>query len=297
MFDPSNWMSKLPDDIKLSKLSIPGTHDTMTFHDQDACHYPIIGVLCLTQNMMLYEQLMAGIRFIDIRIKQEPTNSSDLKIQHGDVYLDVTLYDVFKYLKIFLKSFNTETIIMSWEPYENGAIQDWTTLNRIFIKYAQNPHNLLYLEGYSNDEHNTPTLGEVRGKVVLLDFKNTPGYGSGAFDFGESTVLNNFEPSGIHCLSDDIEIATKCCPAGYVKELKENVYRAGAPMIEDQYYMTWVSFVPAGDFCRESVYDNFHKILVQTFNKKLIRGTGIVIMDFPKLQYINSIIIFNFQGK
>ena len=83
-------MNDLPDSLKLSKISIPGTHDSATLH---GC--PSIGAgYCVTQHMKIPEQLSAGIRFFDIRLKQDSTDKKKFYIYHGRAYLDITLKEV-----------------------------------------------------------------------------------------------------------------------------------------------------------------------------------------------------------
>src|SRR5438874_2499396 len=57
-YNNSDWMGALPDQLRLSELSIPGTHDSMSFHGGDAVQ---------TQSMPLSTQLESGIRVLDIR--------------------------------------------------------------------------------------------------------------------------------------------------------------------------------------------------------------------------------------
>lgn len=116
-------MTNIPDETKLSTLSIPGTHDTMTSHAESEFFIGCKGTLslrrqCLTQNWNLTTQLMNGIRFIDIRIHQmshriapsEPLTYGPYNINHGIFHLDVTLIDVLDDLKIFLSAHSNETV-------------------------------------------------------------------------------------------------------------------------------------------------------------------------------------------
>ena len=107
-------MKTIPDNTRLSQMSIPGTHNTMTAHDSGffgACQerYSSLPLFenCLTQEWHLKEQLQHGIRFIDIRIEECGTKFC---INHGPVYLDVTLEEVFTILFQFLKQHPTETV-------------------------------------------------------------------------------------------------------------------------------------------------------------------------------------------
>lgn len=68
------WMSQLDDQVQLRDLSIPGTHDSIS--RLGACHH-----ISTTQYATLEEQLDAGIRFFDLRVKTD--SGRDLKMVHG----------------------------------------------------------------------------------------------------------------------------------------------------------------------------------------------------------------------
>lgn len=72
------WMSALPDTTNLAALSIPGTHDTMSYNGDIT--WTLTKPLAQTQTMSLYQQLEAGIRYIDIRAKD------NLNIYHGPIF-------------------------------------------------------------------------------------------------------------------------------------------------------------------------------------------------------------------
>ena len=61
-----NWMTGLPDTVKVCRVSIPGTHDSGTA----GVRFPMKHYAC-TQTMDLSEQWDAGIRFFDLRPKLE----------------------------------------------------------------------------------------------------------------------------------------------------------------------------------------------------------------------------------
>ena len=58
---PTDWMSRIDDDVALDCLAVPGTHDTMT-HRCDG--------YTTTQSLSLVEQLDCGVRFVDIRLRR-----------------------------------------------------------------------------------------------------------------------------------------------------------------------------------------------------------------------------------
>ena len=59
----ASWMSHCLPETLITKLLLPGTHDTMTASCPER-HYH-------TQIMSLEEQLMAGVRFLDLRLRRE----------------------------------------------------------------------------------------------------------------------------------------------------------------------------------------------------------------------------------
>lgn len=154
----TDWMSNIPSDFLISEINLPGTHDSCT-------QYVDFPYLSKCQNMSVYEQLHIGIRFIDIRVEQV---GDRLRLVHAIskcykdarrseiLYLDDILQDCFS----FLKNNPTETIIMSLKRDNGGSSED--AFDTFFDNYLNND-DPWYLE------NRVPTLGEVRGKIVLFN--------------------------------------------------------------------------------------------------------------------------------
>jgi len=161
------WMTEISDDKMLSELSIPGTHDSGTKEIGPGPAH--------TQNFSIEQQLNDGIRFLDIRLKKK---DGKLKLYHGH---DVFSYDckvyfntVLDWCKDFLKKYPNEVILMSIkneEPDEDitGYLND--------LYFGDDEHSTswedLFWRGNSNDpkgncKDRLPTLGEVRGKIVVF---------------------------------------------------------------------------------------------------------------------------------
>lgn len=107
-----NWMSRVPDHINLTSLSIPGTHDTETYNLVDNPVYQ-------TQNHDLKAQLRAGLRYFDIRGRLLINESAGgegaepvIGIFHGRVYTGFTFEDVLLTLFEFLEEYPTEGVVM-----------------------------------------------------------------------------------------------------------------------------------------------------------------------------------------
>jgi len=60
--DNSRWMAGLPDNTPASLFSIPGTHNSASYA---ATRYRVSGKC---QKWNIYEQLRAGIRYLDLRV-------------------------------------------------------------------------------------------------------------------------------------------------------------------------------------------------------------------------------------
>src|SRR6266487_4141969 len=69
-----DWMRWVPDNKRLSELSLPGTHDTMALYG---------GGIAETQSLPLRAQLDAGIRVLDIRCRHI---EDVFAIHHGVVF-------------------------------------------------------------------------------------------------------------------------------------------------------------------------------------------------------------------
>ena len=155
-----DWMSELPDDIPLHELSIPGTHDTMAYPAK-------LTYIPKTQTLSIATQLIAGIRVLDIRCRHI---SNGCAIHHGQVYLDASLDTVLTAITDFLKAHPRETVLMMLNGNEHTAANNTRSWEDTFKAYKDKPKYKNYFwqrTGYSG-QLPKPTLGDVRGKIVLI---------------------------------------------------------------------------------------------------------------------------------
>jgi 1-phosphatidylinositol phosphodiesterase len=159
------WMSKLPDNLPLSVLSIPGTHNSPT------CHTALPSVRCQAVNVPT--QLVNGVRFLDIRVSvPEPVaagitsaDAPNLQLVHSAFPISLTgpkyLHDLLNDCYAFLDANPSETLLVSLkrEGTGNGKDQD---LARVLAtdRYTSQPRWFT--------ETRVPNLGEVRNRIVLL---------------------------------------------------------------------------------------------------------------------------------
>ncbi len=151
-----SWMSNLPDSRRLSQISMPGTHDTMSFYGGD---------IVRTQSLPLAEQLRSGIRALDIRCRHY---YNSFTIHHGLVYQNANFDDVLIAVQQFLAANPRETIVMRVKE-EYKAEGNNRSFADTFNSYAARYPNLFW-----RFNGNNPTLGEIRGKVVILQNFSAP---------------------------------------------------------------------------------------------------------------------------
>lgn len=147
----TNWMAPLNGSLLLSQLSIPGSHDTMALFE------PFPGT-AKCQNLALSSQLAAGVRFLDIRCRHV---KNAFAIYHGSVYQNASFDDVLNPCATFLSQNPGECIIMSVKE-EYTPEGNTRTFEQTFDSYVSKKTELWHLSSA------IPTLGSVRGKIVLF---------------------------------------------------------------------------------------------------------------------------------
>lgn len=161
--DSKNWMAEVEDDMPLNLINLPGTHDSST-------QYVQLAFFSKCQNKSIGEQLEMGYRYLDMRlaIEKAENGSAQFKTMHGftncrtswmpwaeKLYLDNVLEDCYE----FLDKHPTETIVFCVKQ-ERGD-ESVTEVQELLNTYVEKNASYWYTE------NKVPTLGEVRGKIVL----------------------------------------------------------------------------------------------------------------------------------
>lgn len=160
----SSWMAHLRNNLPLSMLSIPGTHNSPT------AHTALPSVRC--QAVGVRAQLDAGVRFLDVRVSVS-RRSDTLALVHSifpvalagshshHTLAHLLTHDIYA----FLDANPTETVLLSLKREGTGKGDD-AALSRYLHGSAR------YCAGAAKDrwftEPRIPLLGEARGKVVLV---------------------------------------------------------------------------------------------------------------------------------
>ncbi|MFJ5802361.1 phosphatidylinositol-specific phospholipase C [Streptomyces decoyicus] len=145
-----DWMSALGDATPVQRLTIPGTHDSGA---------RMGGPWVACQNTSVEAQLNSGVRFLDVRCR---AIDNVFAIHHGAFYQELMFGDVLNACRAFLTAHPSETVLMrvKQEYSEVGAEE----FRRIFDIYLDDKgyRSLFRLDA------GLPTLGQARGRVVLL---------------------------------------------------------------------------------------------------------------------------------
>ena len=159
----SSWMTDLKDEDSIASLSIPGTHDSAALYDklsfgQTKC-----------QTLTIPQQLAAGIRFLDLRVRESGM------IHHGIVDQNTDLETVVNEIITFLDAHKTEFVLVyiTWDDPEHKNlsqqmeftdrfINSWMGEEKNWFRDKKPPKGRWFLE------ERIPKVSEVRGKMVLL---------------------------------------------------------------------------------------------------------------------------------
>jgi hypothetical protein len=219
------WMSQVPNATTLGQMSLPGTHDTMTWAFLSVHS---ASPFAQTQDLSLRQQLDAGIRFLDIRLGTKGSfsivhgwteSSNDLEAYHGSLDTGTAFVrDVLGVVKSFLAAHPSETIVMSvkndyttrglgapvltTDQFDATFHTIWQNSNADWIKAHGKP---LWYVGDS-----IPSLGQVRGQIVLLrrfdagskdqgppgiDATHWPDNSATAFTTGNLMIEDHYDPA------------------------------------------------------------------------------------------------------
>lgn len=182
----SRWMHELGDGWPLSALSVPGTHNSPT------CHVALPSVRC--QAVGIREQLDNGVRFLDLRVSASKGDGNDhLALVHsvfpvslgGNRYLASLLDELYA----FLDDNPSEALIISLKREGTGRGTDQDLSQHLFKRYCgggkggdEKGEEGKEANGHKDDvarrwftEPRIPSLGEARGKIVLLRRFNNDG--------------------------------------------------------------------------------------------------------------------------
>lgn len=171
----NNWITPLDDNIYVSQLSIPGTHDAAT---GDGTSFSI----GKTQDVDIEGQWEMGIRCFDIRPREGSENDAQLDygnslwVNHAGVSTSWSMDAIVKTFKTYLEANPGEfvIVIMRHETEGDGDSATWAdTMADALADYASLT-NVTTGEGLTVDFKPDLTIGECRGKILFMMRSWTP---------------------------------------------------------------------------------------------------------------------------
>lgn len=147
------WLNYINDTVRLTKLAIPGSHDSGTVGMPD---------LYCTQNVSIGEQLDLGVRYFDIRVHK---NEDKLTIFHGGYKKGADFYGILDNINDFMTENPSEFLVLDFQHFSGDsqdavrqALMDKGIINRA-VKNTSGKSDLDYIDSL--------TVGDVRGKVII----------------------------------------------------------------------------------------------------------------------------------
>ncbi len=195
----NNWMSEVPNNAYLNALNIPGTHDSGMSNTSVG-----VGMFAQTQSLTIAQQLEAGARIFDIRLRYGGDDEN--YICHGEGIFNCdgykpddshyTYWDVLKEMADFLIANPSETVLFFVRDEDPGSDEkddyDYNhalaTAEAKLEEYWKDSAEHEFIR-YSRKAVPEYTMGEVRGDIIR--FPDGVGFG----DLMNERLYDNYEYS------------------------------------------------------------------------------------------------------
>ena len=245
-----NWMKDIPDETKISEMTIPGTHDSCA----------LFGICCArTQTWTLVEQMKAGIRYFDIRLRRI---NETLRAYHAFVDQKETFDKLLVYAFDFLEKNPTETIMMEicseYEP---------KNCTKSFVE-LYDEYTRPYLDKIVSYENKDIELGKIRGKLLAIK----------VFEGRTSSIPNFF-------IQNEWTVNIRCHINKKKRRIKENIHRA-LSINNNKIFLNYIS--ASSDYAMMTPYTAATKCnaIAMKYHGRL----GIVVTDYPGEDLIKHLI-------
>ncbi|WP_017556211.1 phosphatidylinositol-specific phospholipase C [Nocardiopsis baichengensis] len=277
----ADWMAGLPDGASLASLSVPGTHDTGAWTGT---------VWSRTQDMELSRQLESGVRALDVRTRHY---RDAFPIHHGAEYLHLNFTDVVTDTAAFLSEHPTETVLMRLKK-EHTEEENTRTYEETLDHYIESdPETAPLLADHlwrPSGGERVPDLGEVRGKIVILqDFDAGKGYGI-RWGGASTDIQDDYRVPTLFDIPDKWEKARshfERTADGAPETLYINhLSGSGAPWANPREVAT-------GGPGFRGVNDHARPYLSRSAAEGTLPRTGVVMADFPDQELIGAVIGHN----
>lgn len=313
----NNWITPLDDNIYVSQLSIPGTHDSATGNGFDNSLISLIGSsFGQTQIFSLDEQWKLGIRCFDLR---PAVYNGVVQNYHGLLRTNSSFYDTLKMISDQLTTgtykdefaiilMRHESEIADLPTWIGGQKQtNWTTLVSQVFQTIKEEHENKFGNDIFVDFKPDLTVGECRGKILVLsrtEYDNGPigGYITGwghdsDFSKQQGGQIRGTSSIGTLFVQDFYNMSAEGAQEKKLNSIKAMLNFSKTLHTNDNHKNTWVINHLSGytktikvigidtglsttdGYRANSAYNNddFYNLITATDWKG---STGIVLMDF-----------------
>jgi 1-phosphatidylinositol phosphodiesterase len=154
-----NWMRSIADDTNITRMAIPGTHDSGAWQ---YCYTP----MCRAHDLDIAAQLNIGVRAFDIRVGDK--GGGIYKVYHGPIDMDITVQSVLDDIVAFLNTNPSEFVILMLKQ-ETGNVDISGQINALV-----NTALAAKLYPYNAGIEQWPELSAVRKRVLVFSRLGRP---------------------------------------------------------------------------------------------------------------------------
>lgn len=335
VFSYETWMANLDEDVYVSQISMPGTHDAGAYADAASS---VIENLAITQIYDIPTQFNKGVRVLDFRPECSSTNSEDnFDIAHGLISLDVTFEEVLNDAVNWLANHPTEFIIVQLKNESSNTLPLFSDTKHFTYWQRFMRNKLLNVNSDYVVEEFLPsmTLKDVRGKLLFMsrdDYYSDSNYSEfggwigckiSGWDDNSALWSKTFYTAPDHENSTEGGIGTiwisDLYKGGTLQNVKETVKKdaideclsaAKGSRDVSTWYMTWLNVSDNGTGIsnpgrKTSIYNSYvaNKINSNDYPNDTYYNTGIIMVDWAgNTEYsgdvvLKAIIDNNFKGK
>lgn len=165
----ADWMSKLDNKTCLKNIMMPGSHDAgmSEIHHADVAASTNLQAV-ITQKYSIYEQLMCGCRYFDIRVDYD---HDELVSYHRTSFCGANgqrISDILLQTSDFLATYKTEFVILKMSQFRDYLDHDpGETAEKLIEMIEKNPY-VFKGDGNTNYQLHDMKKEDLAGKILIV---------------------------------------------------------------------------------------------------------------------------------
>ena len=276
----SDWMAVIDDNMYLSEITIPGTHDCGA--DLHTSEQGTESKYTICQDFRLSNQLQMGVRWFDVRLSYD--GGGGLSVHHANYYLHKNFTDLLRAADDFLSNHPTEVVIFmvkqeTWTGHKTASDHDFQQAVMSIIWGWPNWQSRFYL-----DTVRVPKIGEVRGKIVLVrQYGNALGVGNAGLPFAwdDNTTGGYFTNGGVNIYVQDHYSIYSVPYATKNSEIEDCIQKAYAETDRQRFYLNFTSGEEWPKHYLQTTASNINHVIDEWMcTPRIFRKCGIIMVNF-----------------